>query len=68
MHQKQKCLQYSYLRKSNAHTWGGGRSFSVTRGQQGVILVEDILDGSELYRKMNSESRWLPHDNRAQDA
>ena len=27
----------------------GERSLQVTRGQQSVILVEDLLDGSELY-------------------
>ena len=27
----------------------GERSLQVTRGQQSIILVEDILDGSELY-------------------
>ena len=38
------------------------------RGQQSVILVEDSIDGTELYWKMDSEIRWLPHDNRAHDA
>ena len=33
--------------KSTAHT--GERSLQVTRGQQSLILVEDLLDGSELY-------------------
>ena len=27
----------------------GERSLQVTRGQQSFILVEDLLDGSELY-------------------
>ena len=27
----------------------GSAPFKVTRGQQSVILVEDLLDGSELY-------------------
>ena len=54
----------TFVEKYRAHL--GSAPF--TRGQQGVILIEDILDGSELYRKIDSEIRSLPHDNRAQDA
>ena len=32
-----------------------------------ALLVKDIPDGSELCWKMDSEIRWLSHDNRAQD-
>ena len=31
-------------------------------------MVGDLLDGPELYWLMDSKIRWLPHDNRAQDA
>ena len=37
------------------------------RGQQSVILVEDVLDGPELNWSMDIQVGRLPYDNRAQD-
>ena len=31
-------------------------------------MIEDVLDGPELYWSVDSQIRRIPHDNRAQDA
>ena len=61
----EKSAVVTFVEKYRAYL---GSAPFMLRVDNSVILVEDILDGSELYWLMDSKIRWLPHDNRAQDA
>ena len=46
----------------------GSAPLNLRMDNRAVILVEDVLDGPELYWSVDCQVRRLPHDNRAQDA